>query len=69
MNIGNKVKIISSPYTMFEVGSTYTISYIGDRPYGKDVYNIYLVDPFYENTDEASSAQWPFHRDEVELVV
>jgi hypothetical protein len=64
MNIGNKVKILSSPYTMFEVGSTYTISYIDDRPYG-----VYLVDLFYENSDEASSAQWPFHRDEVELVV
>ena len=73
MNIGNKVRIKSSPYTMFEVGSTYTISYIDDRPYGGDVYNIYLVDPFYEDAnqhaDEASSAQWPFHRDEVELVV
>lgn len=68
MNIGNKVRIISSPYTMFEVGSEYTISYVDDRPYG-----VYLVDPFYEDanqhSDEASSAQWPFHRDEVELVV
>ena len=61
---GSKVRIISSPYTMFEVGSEYTISYVDDRPYG-----IFLVDPFYENSDEASSAQWPFHKDEVELVV
>ena len=60
---GNKVRIISSPYTMFEVGSEYTISYVDDRPYG-----IFLVYPFYENTDEASSGQWPFHRDEVEIV-
>lgn len=64
MIAGNKVKILSTPYTMFEVGSEYTISYVDDRPYG-----IYLVDPFYENSDEASSAGWPFHRDEVELVV
>lgn len=63
MKPNDKVRIISSPYTMFEVGSEYTISYVDDRPYG-----IFLVDPFYENTDEASSAQWPFHKDEVELV-
>lgn len=63
MNIGDKVKIKSSPYTMFEVGSEYTISYIDDRPYG-----VYLVDPFYQDSDEANSAQWPFHRDELELV-
>lgn len=63
MQINDKVRIKSSPYTMFEVGSIHTISYIDDRPYG-----IYLVDPFYENTDEDSSAQWPFHRDEVELI-
>ena len=69
MQTNDKVRIKSSPYTMFEVGSIHTISYIDDRPYGGDVYNIYLVDPFYENSDEASSAQWPFHRDEVELVV
>lgn len=60
---GNKVRIISSPYTMFEVGSEYTISYVDDRPYG-----IFLVDPFYENTEEANIGQWPFHRDEVEIV-
>ena len=64
MKPNDKVRIISSPYTMFEVGSEYTISYVDDRPYG-----IFLVDPFYENSDEASSAQWPFHRDEVELVI
>lgn len=63
MKPGDKVKVLESPYTMFEVGSEYTISYVDDRPYG-----IFLVDPFYENSDEASSAQWPFHRDEVELV-
>ena len=64
MKPNDKVRIISSPYTMFEVGSEYTISYVDDRPYG-----IFLVDPFYENTEEANRAQWPFHRDEVELVV
>jgi hypothetical protein len=63
MQIGTKVRIISSPYSMFEVGSIYTISYIDDRPYG-----IFLVDPFYENSDEATSAQWPFSRDELEVV-
>ena len=63
MKAGDKVKVLESPYSMFEVGSEYTISYVDDRPYG-----IFLVDPFYENSDEASSAQWPFHRDEVELV-
>lgn len=63
MKPNDKVRIISSPYTMFEVGSEYTISYVDDHPYG-----IFLVDPFYENTDEASSGQWPFHRDEVEIV-
>ena len=63
MKAGDKVKVLESPYTMFEIGSEYTISYVDDRPYG-----IFLVDPFYENTDEASSAQWPFHRVEVELV-
>lgn len=61
---GNKVRIISSPYTMFEVGSEYTISYVDDRPYG-----VYLTEPFYEGSDEGLSGQWPFHRDEVELVV
>lgn len=64
MKINDKVRIITSPYTMFEVGSEYTISYVDDRPYG-----IFLVDPFYENTEESNNAQWPFHRDEVELVV
>lgn len=67
MKPNDKVRIISSPYTMFEVGSEYTISYVdtaSGNPYG-----IFLVDPFYEGRDEASSAQWPFHRDEVELVV
>lgn len=63
MKAGDKVKVLESPYTMFEVGSEYTISYVDDRPYG-----IFLVDPFYENTEEANSCQWPFHRDEVELV-
>lgn len=63
MKPNDKVRIISSPYTMFEVGSEYTISYVDNRPYG-----IFLVDPFYENTEEANSSQWPFHRDEVELV-
>lgn len=64
MKAGDKVKVLSSPYEIFEVGETYTISYVDDRPYG-----IFLVDPFYENTEEANSSQWPFHRDEVELVV
>ena len=64
MKAGDKVKIKSSPYTMFGVGSEYTISYIDDRPYG-----IFLVDPFYENSDEATSAQWPFSLDEVEVMV
>lgn len=63
MKAGDKIRVLESPYTMFEVGSEYTISYVDDRPYG-----VYLVDPFYENSDEASSAQWPFHRDEVEVV-
>ena len=66
---GNKVRIISSPYTMFEVGSEYTISYVDTAEGGNSPYGIFLVDPFYENSDEASSAQWPFHRDEVELVI
>lgn len=64
MKPNDKVRIISSPYTMFEVGSEYTISYVDDRPYG-----IFLVDPFYDNTEEATSAQWPFHKNEVELVI
>lgn len=67
MQIGDKVKVLESPYTMFEVGSEYTISYVdtaSGNPYG-----VFLVDPFYENTEEANSGQWPFHRDEVELVV
>ena len=63
MKIGTKVRIISSPYTMFEVGSIHTVSYFDDRPYG-----IFLVDPFYENSDEAASAQWPFSLDELEVV-
>ena len=63
MKTGDKVIIKSSPYTMFEVGSIHTVSYFDDRPYG-----VYLVDPFYEDSDEANSAQWPFHRDEVEVV-
>ena len=58
---GSKVRIISSPYTMFEVGSEYTISYTNDDM-------IYLVDPFYEGTDEESLAVWPFMEDEVEIV-
>lgn len=63
MKAGDKVKIKSSPYTMFEVDSIHTVSYFDDRPYG-----IYLVDPFYGGSDEASSAQWPFSLDEVEIV-
>ena len=64
MKSGDKVKIKSSPYTMFEVGSIHTVSYFDARPYG-----VYLVDPFYDNSDEANSAQWPFSLDEVEIVV
>lgn len=64
MKIGTKVRIISSPYTMFEVGSIHTVSYFDDRPYG-----VYLVDPFYGDSDEAKSAQWPFSLDEVEIIV
>lgn len=63
MQIGTKVRIISSPYTMFEVGSIHTVSYFDDRPYG-----VYLVDPFYQESDEENSAQWPFSLDEVEIV-
>lgn len=64
MKAGDKVKVLESPYTMFEVGSEYTISYVDDRPYG-----IYLTDSFREDSEEYGSDQWPFHRDEVELVV
>lgn len=64
MKTGDKVKVLESPYTMFEVGSEYTISYVDDRPYG-----VYLTDPRYTGTDKATNEQWPFHRDEVELVV
>jgi hypothetical protein len=60
---GNKVRIISSPYTMFEVGSEYTISYVDDRPYG-----IYIQEVRFDGADPDDTAQWPFHRDEVELV-
>ncbi len=63
MKAGDKVKVLTSPYNMFCVGSDYTVSYVDDRPYG-----IFLVDPFYENTKEANSAQWPFHKDELEVV-
>lgn len=67
MQINDKVRIKSSPYTMFEVGSTHTISYYDDRPYG-----IYLCDPFYEgmseDTDKANNSHWPFSADEVEIV-
>ena len=59
-----KVKVLSSPYSMFEVGKEYTISYVDDRPYG-----IFLQDPFYEGEDVHEFGQWPFSRDELELVV
>jgi hypothetical protein len=64
MKAGDKVKVLESPYTMFEVGSIHTVSYFDDRPYG-----VYLVDPFYQDSDEENSAQWPFSLDEVEVVV
>lgn len=64
MKPNDKVRIISSPYSMFEVGSEYTISYVDDRPYG-----VYLTDPRYMGTDKADSEQWPFHKDELKLVV
>ena len=64
MKAGDKVKVLSSPYKIFEVGETYTISYEDDRPYG-----IYLLDPFYEDMEVLDFKSWPFHRDEVELVV
>lgn len=61
MKANDKARIISSPYTMFNVGSEYKVSYASD-----DL--IYLVDPFYEGTDEESLAVWPFIEDEVEIV-
>jgi len=48
---------------MFEVGSEYIVSYFDDRPYG-----VYLVDPFYQDSEEENSSQWPFSLDEVEVV-
>lgn len=61
MKAGDKVKVLSSPYEIFEVGSEYKISYTND-----DL--IYLIDPFYEGTDEESLAAWPFWEEELELV-
>lgn len=58
----DKVRIIASPYTTFEVGKEYTVSYFDDRPYG-----IFVTGPRFEGSNEDDVAQWPFHRDEVEL--
>jgi len=62
MKAGNKVKVLTNVYSIFEIGSEYTISYTNDDM-------IYLIDPFYEGTDEESLAVWPFMEDELELVV
>lgn len=61
MKAGNKVKVLTNVYSIFDVGSEYKIIYTNDDM-------IYLVDPFYEGTDEESLAVWPFMEDEVELV-
>ena len=63
MKVSDKVKVISSPYSMFEVGEVYTVSYVDERPYG-----IYLTDPFYGDLDHTGRSYWAFHRNEVELV-
>lgn len=64
MKIGDKVKVLLSPYSIFDEGKVYTIGYVDDRPYG-----VYLVDPFYETSGEAKDCRsWAFHREELELV-
>lgn len=67
MKAGDKVKVLQSPYTMFEVGSEYTISYVdtaSGNPYG-----VYIQEVRFDGAAPDDTAQWPFHRDEVELVV
>lgn len=63
MKAGDKVKVLSSPYEIFTAGEIYTISYEDDRPYG-----VYLLDPFYEDTEVLDFKSWPFHLDELELI-
>lgn len=47
MKIGDKVKVLLSPYSIFDEGKVYTVGYVDDRPYG-----VYLIDPFYEVSGE-----------------
>lgn len=62
MKPNDKVKVISSTFSMFDVGSIYDIhSVIGAL--------VYLIDPFYIGDDESDLAIWPFLEDELELVL
>lgn len=68
MQIGTKVKILSSPYSIFEAGSENTVCKIV-KEHENDSVGIlyYLLDPFYSNTD-IEDALWPFLEDELEVV-
>lgn len=65
MKSGDKVKVLTNVYSMFDVGSEHIIRYVGS--FDNDM--VYLVDPFYDGTEEESTAVWPFMTDEVELVI
>lgn len=51
MKTNDKVRILSTPYTVFEQGKEYTIRYVDDRPYG-----VFLKGPRFEGCDEDDNA-------------
>lgn len=61
MKTGDSVRVLQSPYEMFEVGSEHSI-------YSVNGELIYLIDPFYQGTDQSRFAVWPFYGDELEAV-
>lgn len=61
MKQNDKVKIIESPYKMFDFGTEHSVyALVGDL--------IYLVDPFYIGTENEEDALWPFLEDELEII-
>ena len=63
MKVGDKVKLIESPYSLFINGEVYTVmEYLEGGPYP-----VYLQDPWYEDC-ELDDGLWPFLESEVELI-
>lgn len=63
MKVGDKVKLIESPYSLFVNGGVYTVM----KYLEGEACSVYLQDPWYEDC-ELYDGLWPFLESEVELI-